>query len=127
MISAPDGQVPIEGLHIGDMVNTPIGPRRIVADMIRDVGALVDVEIDNGAMLRCTPEHAFFVVGLGFVRADALQRLDMLMSSSDWRPSTALDVVPRVAAVRPAGSGTVYNIEVAQVHCYYAAGVLVSY
>jgi hypothetical protein len=175
MIAAGDTSVPIEELRIGDVVNTPIGPRSVVANMARDVDALVDVEISSGSTLRCTPDHPFARPDGGFVRADALQYMDELviegcpwvglqsisskssMESATTSGQTATTgritlraartcielfgkntarssstnmrrrgSVARVVRVVPAGRGTVYNLEVADAHCYYAGGVLVS-
>ncbi|GAP37381.1 hypothetical protein ISF6_3236 [Piscinibacter sakaiensis] len=79
-ISTPRGVVPIEVLRIGDLVNTPVGPRRVVANMSREVPALVDVEITTGTALRCTPDHPFAAPEGHFVPAAALQYMQPLVT-----------------------------------------------
>lgn len=71
-VATPGGPVPIEALARGDVVDTPIGPRRVEAAMSRVAHELVELVFDDGRVLTCTPEHPIWT-DEGFVRADALR------------------------------------------------------
>lgn len=117
------GACVIQRVRIGDMVWTPAGPCRVVANMAREVDALVRVTFLYGKRIRkltCTPEHPFKVPQEpGWQRADALETGQELVPRDATTPALVL-------CVEPAGAGLVYNLTVAEQHCYYAGGVLVS-
>lgn len=136
-IATPAGSRPIESLAPGDSVDTPLGPRLVVEIGSREAPTVI-VHLSGGErrVLRCTPEHPLFTV-YGYRRADECERIEVGHQSPDWDaewkrqqlqlPSTSF-VRPymRVWKVEKSEPATVYNIEVAEAHCYYANGVLVS-
>lgn len=62
MISTPDGPVPIENVSIGDIVDTPIGPR-----VVTNAGVTGRREVVSNVGLTGTGNHPVFVVGRGWV------------------------------------------------------------
>lgn len=82
------------------------------------VGApLVQVELDNGEIVRCTPEHQWMLMDGTYREAKDLQPEDSLMP---------LYMSPKVVSVTPAGREDVYDIEVDGYHNFsLSAGVFV--
>lgn len=84
-ISTPSGKRAIESLRVGDHVDTPVGPRRIVYAMSR-VSECLDLLLSDGTQIGCTPDHPF-MTGFGcWARADALEYSDILLhrESPKW-------------------------------------------
>ncbi len=57
-VATPAGHVPIERLHVGDLVDTPIGPQPILAINIYQARGLVRLNA-GGSIFRATPDHKF--------------------------------------------------------------------
>jgi hypothetical protein len=78
LVSTTAGAVPIRELTTGMLVDTPKGPRRILATMNRKVSGYYEVGLSNGKTIRATGDHPFYTEK-GIVRADALQYNDALV------------------------------------------------
>ena len=125
LIPMGDGTIkPIERMKRGDAVNAadqnnPEGPVSvgIVEEVFRhEPQPLMEVEI-GGDVIRCTPNHPFYVRGRGFIAAEKLRSGDELRSSSGgW--STVGSISER-GDVEP-----VYNIRVAGLQLISSARAL---
>ncbi|MFW2388215.1 MAG: Hint domain-containing protein [Polyangiales bacterium] len=128
LIDTPLGATPIEALREGDLVwgyDLRAG-ERVAATISRTFvhrNALVrDLRLAGGVTLRVTDEHPFYVPGEGrYVPASELSAGVELASLE----AASLSETPLVSSSEARRRTTVYNIEVAGVHNYFAAGVLV--
>lgn len=78
MVSTPAGEIPIESLKIGDLVDTPIGPRRVIANMSRKVYQHIRLELSTSRVIYSTLDHPFYTAK-SIVRADELRYNDSLV------------------------------------------------
>lgn len=81
------GLKPIEDIVVGDEVLTPMGYNRVLASGATKVAdKLIEFQLDNGEVLRCTPEHKF-LTERGVVLADALGYNDIILNpeSKRWK------------------------------------------
>jgi hypothetical protein len=62
-VSTPNFDISISNVKIGDIVDTHLGPRRVINTMKKSVTALVTVALSNGTTIRCTPNHPFMANG----------------------------------------------------------------
>jgi len=72
LIATPYGDVPIEQLAVGDVVTTPMGPRRVIKHWTSETDAIATATFSNGTALTGTPSHGIFTWDRGFVALDAL-------------------------------------------------------
>ena len=70
MVSVPSGWARIEDISVGDLVNTPLGPRMVTKTMNR-VADTISLDLGD-RRITCTPDHPFMGED-GLVRADALK------------------------------------------------------
>jgi len=85
-VHTPDGPVAIETLAPGDTVFTSDGVRTIKTVSKRKPNRLVEVKLETGEIITCTPEHPFFT-DWGWVPARAIagRRLVNFAGLSDMR------------------------------------------
>lgn len=62
-VSTPNSDVSISNIKIGDIVNTHLGPRRVINTMTKKVYGLVTITLTNGTVIKCTPNHPFMANG----------------------------------------------------------------
>ncbi len=120
LLSLGDGTaMPIEEFATGGGVNAadqndPEGPvlvGKVVEVFRHEPQPLMEVEV-GGGVIRCTPNHPFYVRGRGFIPAEQLKSGDELRTSSGgWN---AVSSVGCRGDVEP-----VYNIRVAGLHTYF--------
>ncbi len=70
-VATPSGSVPIEALRAGDMVMTRKGPRRVVANSVREAQPVGLVSFSTGAKLVGTGDHPVYTTH-GWTRLDCL-------------------------------------------------------
>jgi hypothetical protein len=124
-ITMADGSTrPIEAVREGDLVlsaDEKTGKQsvqRVTRTFVREAEELYVVCTQDGASIEATGEHPFWVEDKGFVEARRLARSDLLRRVDGRTVS-----VERVTIRR--GEFTVYNLEVAKTHTYYAGNVWV--
>lgn len=79
MIQTERGDVPIEGVKVGDMVWTREGLRRVIASgMTAESASVSRVETENGEVVG-TGNHPVYVAGKGFAEIDNLRYGDTLL------------------------------------------------
>jgi hypothetical protein len=124
-ITMADGSTrPIEAVREGDLVlsaDEKTGKQsvqRVTRTFVREAEELYVVCTQDGASIEATGEHPFWVEDKGFVEARRLARSDLLRRVDGRTVS-----VERVTIRR--GEFTVYNLEVAKTHTYYAGKVWV--
>jgi hypothetical protein len=76
-ISTPFGNVLIENVCPGCLVDTPIGPRKVLKSYLSGAGSTCWVQLSNGLRLEGTPHHKIYVKGKGLVALEALVCHDM--------------------------------------------------
>lgn len=119
-------QMPIQDIQVADKVltrsqydpNGPLQEEKVLALYQHTAYALEDVTIQDASgadeTIDVTPEHPFYVVGVGWTGSSQLTAGERL-SQPDGSEAT---VVSAIADPRPAGV-TVYNFEVDQDHTYF--------
>lgn len=94
LVSIPGGEVPIESLKVGDLVNTDLGPRPVLDVSTRKVQNLVQLRLSSGRSIRCTKDHPFFT-DVGWVCAGDLNGrilLDQEKMSGLWNLGQGIEV-----------------------------------
>jgi len=129
-VATPSGERSIESLRVGDTVlargefDDQVAPRTIRATFARPAPSLVNVRVVmvDGASenIRSTPEHPYWTLDRGWVRASALAANEALLDRSGHEVHVA-----NVVAI--ALETTVYNVEVDGAHTYFVGrtGILV--
>lgn len=85
-IATPGGDTAIEQVRAGDVVCTPIGPRRVLRSYVSGAGATAWVETADGRRLEGTPHHKVYVKGRGLVALEDVRCYDMLIQrSTAWQ------------------------------------------
>jgi len=79
ILMANGTEKPIYSVMVGELVATPIGPKKVLESKITDVAAKVfRIKFSNGSELVATGNHPVFVEGKGFTRVDALGIMDVV-------------------------------------------------
>ncbi len=91
---------------------------KVVRTFVGEVEKILEIETADGARVKATEGHPFFVEGKGFVAARKLARGDLLRRV-DGRRTEVVALGWEEVPTR------VYNFEVEGTHTYYAAGVWV--
>jgi RHS repeat-associated protein len=125
LVAAKDGPKRIEDIRIGDQVWAKDGETQarglypVIAEVQRTTEGLIRIDLDMSAILS-TPEHPYWVAGVGWVRADEIKVGQELISRSGKR-HTVSGVAPLEEVT------TVHNIAVDEAHSYFvgSAAVLV--
>lgn len=126
LVTCRRGKIPIENVTTGDQALTRAGWRPIVASGMTEPWAQrVEVLLSNGARLVGTGNHPVWVEGRGWTCMDTLRYGDVLCTSQKSSSGTGIAAPVRVVGVRPAPSGSVYNLTVEGEPEFYANGVLV--
>jgi ribonucleotide reductase alpha subunit len=81
--------------------------------LTRQSAAVVEVELEDGKILKCTPDHKIFTKNRGYIQAKDLSIEDELISAKLRK--TIFDIEPE----------DVYDITVAKNHNFFANGILV--
>ena len=101
MISTPSGEVAIQSIRAGDLVCTPIGPRRVVASYVSGRSATVTARFSNGRTLEGTSNHRVFVAGAGLVELGRLKcGLELLGKTIDlpvWELASYTTGLPTIS------------------------------
>jgi predicted RNA-binding Zn-ribbon protein involved in translation (DUF1610 family) len=146
-IATPHGPIPIADLRVGEEVLSHKDGHVVTRRIVRTIrkarrGHLVRVTHTGGSLV-CTPNHKIYVDGQ-YVRADQVRPGDQftalctdvqrsqnageVIHGEDWPDLRPNVHVTTCLAVEPIDTDDeqVYNLEVEDTHCYFAAGVLVS-
>lgn len=67
MISTPSGEVPIEELRCGNLVDTPIGPRKLLKAGKAGRSETICIELSDGTILTATGDHKIFINSCGLL------------------------------------------------------------
>jgi hypothetical protein len=107
-VATPDGATDVDLLRVGDLVETPIGPRRVTAVHSR-VAPVVRAELSDGLVLEGTPDHPI-LTQRGWVALDALQYSDILDSihtrSAPWLQNIRFRFSTAFGSIAKAGGTT---------------------
>lgn len=76
-VITPTGATPIDELTVGQLVSTPIGPKKVTHVFRKRAKSLVEIQLVNGARIVCTPSHLFWTE-VGWKAAEELGRPDLL-------------------------------------------------
>ena len=126
LVSTPDGDRPIERLHIGDAVYAYDHEARqtvvstVTETLAHEPRGVMRIVLGTGMTILCTPEHVIYApVMEEYIAARRIERGFRLMDSSG-------NLIPVVLVEHDTGiSKSVYNLHVDRHHNYYAAHVLV--
>ena len=112
LISTPGGDRAVESLKIGDLVNTPIGPRKVYICGEPKATECHKVEFEDGRSLVGTSLHKVFVEGVGLV---SLDQLDCNATVAVWNTSNLKPMHPlltRVLNIEGIGTGAIITLMV---------------
>jgi hypothetical protein len=129
-IATPRGEIPIEQLRVGDIVlaydeiTHTVVPRPVVRTFVHPDQRPGQLKLDDGRVLRVTDEHPIYLPDRrGYVDAGTLAAETRLLRLQGT--STTSGIADAFVDDPSAPLQTVYNIEVAETHNYFAADVLV--
>jgi DNA helicase-2/ATP-dependent DNA helicase PcrA len=76
LVDTPNGQIEIQNLDVGHLVNSKIGTKTVVNRIINKFkhdfnGSLVKIELENGTILKSTEEHVWFA---NFIKKSSPQK-----------------------------------------------------
>ena len=115
-------QKPIIDVIAGDMVATPIGPRKVLRSWMSNASAHVSTYTTMaGRSVTCTPGHRFWVNSSEWLPISAISRHDKL---SAWTEEEGTLKIDRIKSATPQLPASVYDIEVDEAHCFYANDLL---
>lgn len=77
-IQTSKGTKAISKIKKGNYVKTHLGYKRVLQTMHQHTFELCKLTLNNGQIIICTPNHPFFTIENGIVRADALQYLTLV-------------------------------------------------
>jgi hypothetical protein len=81
LIATINGDVPIEDIHVGDLVLTRSGYRKVLASTLTERNAdVLRLTLSSGKILDCTPNHPIWVEDRGKVPAWTLSKRDRLVA-----------------------------------------------
>jgi hypothetical protein len=85
LVDTPGGLCPIESLQVGDMVDTPMGPRAILRVWVTATTSLTTAHFSNGSFLTGKGAHHVFTWDCGWKRLDALLLVNRIETNNTWR------------------------------------------
>jgi len=81
LIKTTKGNKLIKDITTQDIVKTPMGERRVLwAGMVKKTNNLIEVNLQDGNKITATPEHKFFTLRRGLVKADMLRYNDSIIN-----------------------------------------------
>jgi hypothetical protein len=87
LVSTPRGEVPISEVSEGDLVNTPLGPRRVEFSGQTGEEEVWEFDLSDGRKIRCTPDHPVYT-SKGFARANTIRLFsEVWTEKTDLKPS----------------------------------------
>ena len=110
MIATPEGERPIEDIRVGDYVDTPMGPQRVLRAGAEGVVPVVSVSVTGGRVLTGTPDHEVVTVN-GLVPMSCLGDNEVITQThverlGTWTPATQSFTAKSHTAGRQAGPTT---------------------
>ena len=110
MIATPEGERPIEDIRVGDYVDTPMGPQRVLRAGAEGVVPVVSVSVTGGRVLTGTPDHEVVTVN-GLVPLSCLGDNEVITQThverlGTWTPATQSFTAKSHTAGRQAGPTT---------------------
>ncbi len=122
LVSTKDGDKPIKDIKVGDEVYSENpetgekGLKKVKRVFVNESDKLVHVYV-NGEKIKATPEHPFWVVNEGWVKAEDLELGDeVLLYSGEVANVEKVEKEELDKAVK------VYNFEVEDWHTYFVSG-----
>lgn len=108
LIHTSKGLVSIRDIQIGDLVQTPLGFRRVVNKFDQGIQEVYEIET-NGSLPRATLNHRIAVLadaqgGIAWKRVSDLTLGDRLMHNTQVLPGTVTHLPPDFTALRPTQS-----------------------
>lgn len=77
------GQLDVSEVVEGDLILSHEGFSKVYATKTRDSHNLINIEMSDGSVFKCTPEHPFFTQR-GWVEAQNLTKLDVCFKRCAW-------------------------------------------
>ncbi len=84
LVSTPRGEIAIENLYVGQPVYTALGVGEIECISAKMTQKLIELELDDGTKVTCTPNHPIFTEQ-GWQKAEFLEIGTSLFSKKDVR------------------------------------------
>lgn len=78
LIQTPKGEVPIESLEVGDLVETRYGPRKVKNTIARKT-SVITLKMSDRSSITCTPDHPFWSVNR-WIKAQDLTKMNQLFT-----------------------------------------------
>jgi len=118
LVATPGGNRRIEEIRVGDLVLNASGVGRVLSTFNKQATSILKVEVSNGHVLSCTPNHRFFT-DRGWIRANCLEVGESLADSQAmpwlWNSIASADSrLGREAKGRPVSKISLGSHEVLQ-------------
>lgn len=129
LIATDKGNVPIKDIKVGDLVVTTKGLKKVKHVWDNGVRECIEVEVD-GRKILCTPDHRFIDWGNNEIEAQNLRKEDRLVKLNKTLTKEKGFLITDVGHLTAktssvVGQYKVYDLEVEDVHEYFANGVRV--
>lgn len=92
MVATPSGEVPIEKILPGDLVDTPCGARPVLRSYLSGASGTVWVKMSDGRELRGTPHHKIAIKRRGLVALEDLSCYEIPQERIIWSRSLNIAV-----------------------------------
>ena len=129
LITTDKGEKAIKDIKEGDLVLTTKGFKKVKHLWDNGVRDCIEVEVD-GRKILCTPDHRFIDWGNSEIEAQKLKKEDRLVKLDETLTDEKGFVITKIAHLTAktssvVGQYKVYDLEVEDVHEYFANGVRV--
>ena len=116
LVHTKNGLVPIKNVQVGELVQTPLGFRKILDKFDQSIQNVVVVKT-NGTFMRATENHRVAVMtdaigGYGWKQVGDLQPGDRLLQSTEVLPGVVTQLPADCTANRPKNSSTCKGITI---------------
>jgi hypothetical protein len=83
-VNTSNGDIPIEALKLNDVVLGKTDTQETISQNVEQLferdynGEIINIELENGVIIPCTPNHKFFTQNRGWVEAQDLTEEELL-------------------------------------------------
>jgi hypothetical protein len=129
MVSTSEGPLEIEKIKVGMKVETPVGYRKVTNVFVQGVQEVVRIITENHLFVECTDIHRVATYSDGYIvwkPTCTLRKENILLTNSEGEKSSVTNCSHKILIdIVEAGEAETFDLEVEDVHCFFANGILV--